>query len=168
MAFLRGSFEAPDGNVFERDIVHHPGAVAMVPVTDRGTILFVRQYRGAMRECVLEIPAGARDVDGEDPAITAQRELVEEVGMEAGTMVELATIMNSPGFCDQRTVIFLATDLTPVPHNRHGPEEEELEVVEVGFDEVDSLVAGGELMDAESIVGVDLARRHLAALAAGG
>ena len=99
-----GAFEAPDGDTFERDVVHHPGAVSVVPVVDEGTaVLLVRQYRAAVDRDLLEIPAGKRDVAGEPPELTARRELEEEVGMRAGRLEQLAEFYNSPGFCDEHS-----------------------------------------------------------------
>ncbi|HLX88712.1 MAG TPA: NUDIX hydrolase [Acidimicrobiales bacterium] len=157
-------FAAPDGAVFHRDVVRHPGAVAVVPLTGRGTVLLVRQYRGAVDRWVLEIPAGTRDVEGEPAEVTAGRELEEEVGVRAGRIERLATVLNTPGFCDEETVLFAATDLTPVPTARHGHEEEHIEVVEVPLADVDAMVTGGELTDAQTVLGLLLARARLSAL----
>jgi len=158
---VRGSFVAPDGTPFTRDIVRHPGAVAVVPVTDHGTVLLVRQYRGPVDRELLEIPAGTRDVDGEDPARTAARELEEEVGVRAGRLVRLGAVLNSPGFCDEETVLFLARDLEPGERSGHGEEERFLDVVEVPLADVDALVAEGVLTDAQTVLGLLLARPHL-------
>jgi ADP-ribose pyrophosphatase len=154
-------FVAPDGTAFTRDIVRHPGAVAVVPITDDGEVLLVRQYRGAVDRRLLEIPAGTRDVEGEAPQETARRELLEEVGVDAGTMRSLGTMFNSPGFCDEETHLFLATDLTPGPTARHGVEEEHMEVVAVPLADVDRMVADGELTDGQTILGLLLARSVL-------
>lgn len=160
---VRARFVAPDGTEFTRDIVRHPGAVAVVPVTDDGHVLLVRQYRGALDRALLEIPAGTRDVDEEDPVQTATRELLEEVGVHAGRMRLLATMHNSPGFCDEQTLVYLAEDLTAGTAARHGIEEEHLEVLSVPWAEIDRLVASGELSDGQTILGLLLARQVLAA-----
>jgi 8-oxo-dGTP pyrophosphatase MutT (NUDIX family) len=156
------AFRAPDGSVFHRDVVRHPGAVAVVPVTDRGTAVLVRQYRGAVDRWLLEIPAGTRDVDGEQPEVTAGRELEEEAGVTAARVEYLGTVHNTPGFCDEESLLYLATGLSAVPVARHGPEEEHIEVVEVHLDEVDTMVGSGELTDAQTVIGLLLARRRLA------
>jgi 8-oxo-dGTP pyrophosphatase MutT (NUDIX family) len=159
---VTATFEAPGGERFTRDVVRHPGAVAVVPVTDRGSALLVRQYRGAVDAELLEIPAGTRDHDGEPPEETARRELAEEVGVRATTVVPLCTMYNTPGFCDEETVIYLATGLTPCPTARPGPEEEAMTVHEVALADVDRLVADGTLVDGQTILGLLLARRtHL-------
>ncbi len=153
------SFQAPGGEVFHRDIVRHPGAVAVVPLTGRGSVLLVRQYRGPLDRWLLEIPAGTRDVDGEAPEATARRELEEELGRRAGHLEHLATIHNSPGFCDEQTELYLATDLSAVPASRHGHEEQHIEVVELALEDLDAMVASGRLTDAQTILGLLLARR---------
>jgi len=92
----RGTFRAPDGSEFERDVVHHPGWVAVVPVTDDGHVVCVRQYRAAVGTWLLEVPAGIRDVADEAPEVTARRELAEEAGLAAERVELVATIHNSP------------------------------------------------------------------------
>ena len=161
IAVAEARFRAPDGSVFRRDIVRHPGAVAVVPVTADGRVLLVRQYRGSVDRALLEIPAGTRDVEGEPAPETARRELLEEVGVDAGEMEPLGTMLNSPGFCDEETLLFLATDLHDGVPDRHGAEESAIEVVGVPLEEIDGLVRRGELVDGQSILGLLLARRHL-------
>jgi 8-oxo-dGTP pyrophosphatase MutT (NUDIX family) len=158
----RLSVEGPDGSVHEREVVRHPGAVVVVPVTDRGTVVMVRQYRVAVGDDLLEVPAGKRDVHGEDTAVTAGRELAEEVGLSAGRLDLVARFYNSPGFSDEFTWLYLARDLTPVPSDRQGPEEEHMTVEEVALDDVPGLIAAGRLVDAKSIIGLCLAREALA------
>jgi 8-oxo-dGTP pyrophosphatase MutT (NUDIX family) len=159
-------FRGPDGTEFERDIVRHPGAVAVVPVTAAAEVLLIRQFRGSVNRALLEIPAGTRDVEGEPPADTAQRELLEEVGVTAGRMRPLGIMLNSPGFCDEETHLFLATDLEAGVPARHGAEERSIEVVTVPLAEVDGLVANGELVDGQTLLGLMLARRLLDAAGA--
>lgn len=163
MTVARGRFEAPDGSTFERDVVHHPGAVAVVPLveTDSGTeIILVRQYRSALDALLLEIPAGLRDVDGEPPAETAQRELVEEIGMRAGTLTPLAAVHNSAGFCDEQIHMFIGTDLSEVERElTSSPEETEMEILQVPLAEAHSMIASGEMTDAKTIIGVLAALR---------
>lgn len=154
-------FRAPDGSTFHRDVVRHPGAVAVVAVTDHATAVLVRQYRGPLDRWLLEIPAGTRDVAGERPETTAGRELEEEAGVRAGKIEHLATVANTPGFCDELTELYLATGLSEATAARHGHEEEGIEVVEVALDEVDAMVADGRLVDAQTILGLLLARARL-------
>ena len=152
------TFEAPDGTRFERDVVHHPGAVSVVPILDDGSVLLVRQYRAAIDGDLLEIPAGKRDVAGEPPEITARRELEEEVGMRAGRLELMARFYNSPGFCDEHSHVFIATELTPTDRRAHGPEEEHLTVHRVPLGETDGMIAEGIIVDAKTIIGLSLAR----------
>jgi ADP-ribose pyrophosphatase len=157
------SLAAPDGSEFERDVVRHPGAVSVVPVVDEGTaVLLVRQYRAAVDRELLEIPAGKRDVEGEPPAATARRELEEEVGMRAGRLESLAEFYNSPGFCDEYTYLFLATELEARERAAVSAEEAAMTIERVPLDRVDDLIATRALVDAKSIVGLLLARRFLA------
>jgi 8-oxo-dGTP pyrophosphatase MutT (NUDIX family) len=155
-----GTFVAPDGTRFERDLVHHPGAVSVVPVLGDEVVL-VRQYRASIDGYLLEIPAGKRDVADEPPERTAHRELIEEVGLRAATLVPLAEFYNSPGFCDEHSFVYLALDLEPVPASAQGVEEEHMHIERVVLDEVMGLIARRELMDAKSIIGLTLALAHL-------
>lgn len=155
--------EGPDGDRFEREIVHHPGAVVVVPVTDTGRAVMVRQYRAAVAEEILEVPAGKRDVEGEPTEETARRELVEEVGRTAGRLDLLARFYNSPGFCDELTWLYLARDLLEVPHDRQGFEEAAMAVEEVDLADVPALIASGAIRDAKSIIGLTLARQVIEA-----
>ena len=158
----QATFEGPDGSTFERDVVHHPGAVDVVPVLDDGkTVILVRQYRAAVDKELLEIPAGKRDVHGEPVEETARRELEEEVGMRAGRLQLLCEFYNSPGFCDEHSYIFLALDLEPCESSLQGVEEQHMTVEQVSLDDVPGLIAAGELTDAKSIIGLLLARNHL-------
>ncbi len=154
---LRG----PDGETLTREVIRHPGAVVVVAVTDRRTFLLVRQYRAAVQDELLEVPAGKRDVEGEPPELTAERELAEEVGRRAGRLELLARFYNSPGFTDELTHLYLARDLAEVPTDRQGAEEQNMEVVEVPFDEVPSMIADGTLVDAKTIIGLTLALQRL-------
>lgn len=158
----RATIAAPDGGTYEREVVRHPGAVAVVPVLDDGvTAVLVRQYRSALDELVLEIPAGKCDVDGEAAERTAARELEEEVGYRAGWMEQLGVIHNSPGFSDERVVIFLAGDLEAGDATPHGVEEEHMVVEHVSLRDADRLIAEGRITDAKSVVGLLLARDRL-------
>ena len=156
-----GTFVDPDGNTFERDVVHHPGAVVVVPVTDDGEVILVRQYRAAIDRELLEVPAGKRDVSDEPVELTAHRELEEEVGMKAGSMLKLAEFYNSPGFCDEHSFLFLATDLSPCATDFQGHEEQHMTIERVALDSVADLIASGELVDGKSIIALCLAREHL-------
>ena len=154
------TFVDPDGTEFERDVVHHPGAVVVVPVVGAEVIL-VRQYRAAVDRELLELPAGKRDVHGEPVELTAHRELEEEVGMRAASMVEMAQFYNSPGFCDEHSFLFLATGLAPCPTSFQGIEERHMTIEKVALDDLPGLIASRAVVDAKSIIGLCLARERL-------
>lgn len=157
---VKATFQAPDGTEFERDVVRDKQVVAMVPVLeDLTTVLLVRQYRGPVDRHMLEIPAGLCDVEGEDdPEVTAQRELIEEVGRHAGRFRRLATVNQSPGISDERGIIYLATELTEVPDERQGIEEAYMTVVEFDLADLDEAIATGEITDAKTVIGLMRAR----------
>src|SRR4029077_3036844 len=145
-----GTFQGPDGTTFDRDLVHHPGAVAIVPVDDDRSVYMVRQYRAAIDDDLLEIPAGKRDVEGEPPEETAQRELEEEVGVRAGRVQKLAEFYNSPGFSDEYSYVYLGLELEPAQSSAHSPEEAAMEIERVPLDEVPMLIETGRIVDAKS------------------
>ena len=159
----RATFLDPDGVPFERDIVRHPGAVAVVAVTDADAVVLVHQYRPAVARWLLEIPAGTRDVADEPSQETARRELAEEVGLRADRLELLTRTVITPGFCDEFTDVYLATGLHSVPSDRQGAEERFMEVVEVPLARFDAMVDDGTVIDASTILGVGLAVRRLAA-----
>lgn len=151
------TLEAPDGQRYDRELVHHPGAVAVIPITDDGEVVLVRQYRSAVDEHLLEIPAGLLDMAGEPPEGAARRELREEVGLVADRLEPLAEFVNSPGFCDERVRLFVATGLREVAHERQGAEEEHMEVVRLPLADAVALALTGGITDAKTLVAVSLA-----------
>lgn len=161
IALKVGTFESPDGTRFERDIVRHPGAVTVVPLSDDDHVLLVRQYRAAVDADMLEIPAGKRDVPGEATEVTAARELEEEVGRQAGRLELLGRFYNSPGFCDELSWSYLARDLQEVGNDLQGVEEQYLTVEEVALADIDGMIASGAIVDAKTIIGLTLALRRL-------
>lgn len=156
--------EGPDGGRFLRSVVRHPGAVAVVPVEADGEhVMLVRQFRAAVADDVLEVPAGKRDVAGEPPAETARRELEEEIGYRAGRLVQLCSFYNSPGFTDEFTHTYCALDLEALPE-RHAVTDEEasMTVERFALSNLDELIVSGALADAKSIIGLLLTRQYLA------
>ncbi|MDQ6927849.1 MAG: NUDIX hydrolase [Actinomycetota bacterium] len=162
ISVAEATFADPSGGTFERDVVHHPGAVSVVPIADDGAVIMVRQYRAAIDRELLEIPAGKRDVEGEDIEALARRELEEEIGMRAGELVKLAEFYNSPGFCDEHSFVFMARNLTVTAPAAQGIEEQHMTIERIALADVPRLVATGELVDAKSIIGLCLAREALA------
>lgn len=140
-----------DGEVLERDVVRHPGAVAVVAY-EAGKVVLVRQWRAALQRFILEVPAGTRDVAGEPPAATARRELEEEAGLRAEVVEPLCRILNSPGSSDQVSWLFLATGLTPCAPRPAGPEERAIEVVRLALSDALALCSGDEPVDATTAV----------------
>ncbi len=154
----------PDGSVAERETVEHANAVAVVAVEPDGRVVLIRQYRHAVEERVLEIPAGKLDVDGEAPADAARRELLEEVGMAASDLVELIHYYNSSGWTDEATTVYLATDVRPgaAPDTFTAQHEEaDLEVLRVPLDEALRWIDTGEIVDGKTVIGLLLAHRLL-------
>ena len=156
-----------DGNLFdvvlerwgdhEREIVEHPGAVAIVAVDDDGMVALVRQRREAARKELLELPAGTLE-DGEQPLASAKRELAEETGLTGGTWRELTAFYTTPGFCRERMYLFLAEG---VQHGEASPEEDEqLELVRWRRDEIEGRL--GEIEDAKTLAGLLLYLRETA------
>lgn len=133
-------------SVFE--VVRHPGAVVILPLTLHGEILVIRQYRHALATSILELPAGTLEV-GESPNACASREIVEEVGYRAGTMLDLGVLYPAPGFCDEKQYLFLATDLSPA--SAPGDDDEFIEVVPMSAAGIREAIKSGELSDAKSI-----------------
>ncbi len=148
----------PSGEVVGRDVVRHPGAVGVVPYDEeRAEILLLRQYRHAPGMLLWEPPAGLRDVPGERPLATAQRELYEEAHLHAARWGVLVDVFMSPGYSDETVRIYLARDLADVPAGeRHDGEHEEAELVPawVALDEAVQLVLGGALHNPLTIIGV--------------
>ena len=158
------TFEGPDGEIFERDVIRSPGAVGVVPLLfedGEPTVVFVNQYRGPLDRYVLEVPAGMRDVPDEAPELTAQRELIEEAGLSAGRLEYLTHFYSSAGMTDSVLHLYLATELTPVPRDLHGPEEANMEVSRLPLAEAVDMVVRGEINDAKSVIGLLLVDRRL-------
>lgn len=140
----------PDGREAVRDVVRHPGAVAIVALTEEGRICLVRQYRTALGRVTVEIPAGKLD-PGEDPLECAGRELREETGMVAEKMAFLTTIASSDGFCDELIHIYMATGLSFAESSPDADEFINVDLVEVG--ELVDAVLDGRIEDAKTVVG---------------
>lgn len=140
--------ELPSGKIALREIVEHRPAVAMLPIAGDGSVLLIRQYRDAIRQQILEIPAGILD-PGEAPREAARRELQEEIGFDARTLEEWGTIFTSPGFSDERVTLFLATDLV---ESRLQPDDDEfISVVPIKRDQIPELLASGRVRDAKTV-----------------
>jgi 8-oxo-dGDP phosphatase len=143
------------GETFERDVARHRGAVAVLALNDRNEVGVLRQYRSAMDRVTLEIPAGTRDVSGEEPLATAQRELREELGCEARSWRQLIRVMVSPGWTDQLMTIFEARDLTMLERAPEGPEESASRVEWLSADQLRDALSSEPELDATMVVALN-------------
>lgn len=141
----------PNGRTSTREIVEHPGAVAIVAVTKEQELLFVKQYRKPVDEILLEIPAGKLE-KGEDPAVCAARELAEETGYKPESLRFLYEFYTSAGFSNEKMYLYLAEGVTPAAAN---PDEDEfIEVEKVKLKDLPALLVSGRIRDAKSLIGV--------------
>ena len=147
----------PNGVVKNREVIRHPGAAAMVPVFDDGTIGLIKQFRHAIGDYLWEIPAGTLEKN-ESPLECAQRELAEEIGFQAAHLEKLSEILPAPGYTDECIHIFLATGLTPAVQALD--DDEVLEVRPTPFEKALNMILEGNIQDAKSIVGLLLTRQR--------
>jgi ADP-ribose pyrophosphatase len=143
---------------YKREVVHHPGGAGVVAVFDDGTLPLVRQYRHPTLRYTLELPAG-RLSPPERPEDCAARELEEEIGVRAGRIEKLTEFFTTPGFCEEKLWIYLATDLTETQQNLEG--DEMIEIVRVTFARAFEMIADGEIEDAKTIIGLMLAAQQI-------
>lgn len=143
----------PNGQSTELEIIRHPGASAVVPVTDNGTILLIRQFRHAAGGFIYEIPAGKLHPQ-EDPRICAARELEEEIGYRADLLEFLTSIWTAPGFTDEVIHIYKGTGLQP--GSQQLDPDEVLEVVEWPLEKAIAGIQNGTIRDAKTIIGLQL------------
>jgi len=141
----------PDGSTATREIIGTPGAVVIVPLTDEGQVRMVRQYRSAVGEFLLELPAGTLEPN-ETPEQAAPRELAEETGDHAARWRRLTGFYTVPGICDEYLHLFLATGLTPGQANQEA--DEFIEVVTLPLDDALGMARRGEIRDAKTIIGL--------------
>lgn len=156
------SLRLPNGEILERGLIEHPGAVVLLPLLPRAAggydVLILRQYRPALRRAILELPAGTREPD-EPWAACAQRELQEETGFRAESLIPLGEIWPAPGLSDERMALFLATGLTadPLPMDV----DEEIVVETWSLAELAQMALDGRLEDGKSVVAVLRATHYL-------
>lgn len=141
----------PNGRTAKREVVSHPGGVAVLPLNDDGTVTVVRQYRYPLSQVLTEIPAGKLDPE-EEPRAGALRELHEEVGAQVGELIDLGAIYPSPGFCQEVLYLYLARNLT---YGESCPDEDEfLEMERIPFDDLVEQVMSGEIKDGKTVAAV--------------
>ncbi len=144
----------PNGATIELEVIRHQGAAAAVPLTDDGSVLLIRQYRHAAGGYIYEIPAGKID-PGEDPLACAAREVEEEIGRRASSLVPMLSFFSTPGFTDEVIYLYLATGLTAGTQKLE--RDEVLDVVEMPLEEAIRRIADGTIRDAKTIIGLQAA-----------
>jgi ADP-ribose pyrophosphatase len=157
-AIRRDSVKMLDGHETKLDIIEHSGSVVLIPVDENGNVLLVRQYRHATGGDLLELPAGTLEAD-EDPEVCAAREIREETGMAASTLMKLGEFYLAPGYSTELMVVFLATGLSPSPLETD--EDEFLSVESVPVPEAIRMAERGEIPDAKSLAALFLAKSSL-------
>lgn len=147
--------EFPNGKKTRQSWINHHPTVAIVALNDQKELLLIRQYRPAVKKALLEIPAGSLDGEDESPAMCAQRELAEETGFRANTLIKLFEGYLVPGYCNEYMHFFLALDLVHAPLT---PDDDEfIEIIPVSFEEAHKLIDRGEIVDAKTVLGIYLA-----------
>jgi ADP-ribose pyrophosphatase len=141
----------PNGKTSKREIVEYAGAVAVVPINEKGELLLVRQYRYAVGQTLLEIPAGKIE-PGEDYTVCAGRELLEETGFAAGVLKHLISFYSTPGFTNEQIHLFLATDLNL--KNQNLDDDEFIDVETVTLKQALEMIWSGKICDAKSVAGI--------------
>ncbi|MDO4295058.1 MAG: NUDIX hydrolase [bacterium] len=151
LSMYKDTVEA-NGHVAEWDFIHHDGAAAVVPVTDEGKILMVRQYRNALNRETLEIPAGKLDAPDEKKYDCAYRELEEETGYHSDDLDYLLTVNTTIAFCDEAIDIFVARNLKPT--KQHLDEDEVIDVEEWDIADLQQLIYEGKLTDGKTVAAI--------------
>ncbi len=141
----------PNGETSIREIIRHPGAVAMISFTEDGKMVLVRQFRKPLDRTVVEIPAGKLDATDTNPLEAAKRELEEETDYQAAKWEELETMYPTPAYLDEKIIVYLAEGLTKVAEPLPLDEDEFVEVLEVTYEEALALKKTGEICDAKTL-----------------
>lgn len=157
----REQLRLPDGRMAQIDVVAHHGAVTLLPIDEEGQIWFVSQYRHPAGRILLELPAGVMEA-GEDPVVTARREIREEIGMAAGKLQKLGSFFLAPGYSTEYMHVFLATGLQPDP--LQADDDELLNIEKMPVELALRQAETSQIQDAKTLAALLLARPHLASL----
>jgi ADP-ribose pyrophosphatase len=149
----------PNGKTIRQNWINHNPTVAIVAINDKNELILIKQYRTAVKKYLLEIPAGSLNNLEEAPAVCAQRELAEETGFQAKTLIKLFEGYLLPGYCNEYMYFFLAKDLFSAPLT---PDEDEfIETIPATFSQAQELLKNGEIIDAKTVLGILLAENYL-------
>lgn len=141
--------ELPNGKTGKREIVKHPGAVAVIAITEDKKIILVEQYRKALERSIIEIPAGKIETN-EDPELTALRELEEETGYTTKKLQYIQSFATSPGFADEVIHLYLAENIVKVEEKAELDEDEFVELMHVSLEEMESMITTKQIYDAKT------------------
>jgi ADP-ribose diphosphatase len=144
--------------IYQRDVVHHPGSAVIIPLFPDNTVALVKQYRHPALRYLLEAPAGTLE-ERESPETGAARELEEELGLRADRLELLSEFYVSPGFCEEKMWLYLATDLSESKQDLD--EDEIIQVVKISLDDALEMVSDGEIEDAKTIIALLLTANHM-------
>ncbi|CAN7337373.1 NUDIX hydrolase [Rossellomorea sp. LjRoot5] len=145
--------ELPNGKTSKRELIKHPGAVAVIALTPEGKMVMVEQYRKALEKSIIEIPAGKLE-PGEEPDKTALRELEEETGYGCENLEHLISFYTSPGFADELVHLYIAHDIHPILESKETDEDEFVELIEVTVEEALQLIKDQRIYDAKTAYAV--------------
>lgn len=143
----------PDGNKSKREIVKHPGAVAIIPVTSDGKIIFVEQYRKPLERSIIEIPAGKIEPN-EDPTVTAIRELEEETGYTTKSIQHISSFYTSPGFADELIHLYYTEELIQLEEMVQGDEDEFIQLMTLTLEEAEQYIVEKKIYDAKTMLAI--------------
>ncbi len=150
----------PNGYTSKRELIKHPGAVAIIPITNEGKIILVEQYRKALERSLIETPAGKLE-PGETPEVTARRELEEETGYGCHRLTFLQSFATSPGFADEIIHVYVAEDLYLLKEKADLDEDEFVDILEATIEEAEEMMLSGEIFDAKTAYSILWAKEYL-------
>ena len=150
--FYKLKLRTPAGHEVSWDHIEHKGASAVLPIDDEGKVLTVTQYRGAIDDIMIEIPAGGRDSVEEDFAVCAARELEEETGFRAGSLEHLVDVHTAAAYTSEKIAVYVTKDL--IPSRQHLDEDEFVDIRRYTFEELNDMIFSGKITDSKTIAAV--------------